>query len=267
MKHFNHAFLSLLLGGIFAMLMSGCEKELPVYSDPNNRLIFDYSNPADTLKRYSFVYEKATTTTDTLWYKVHTMGFVTPYDRPFQLEQVTYGVSDNAVPGKHYVAFDDPELLKKYYYIPANSAGTTIPIVLKRDASLKSQGFMLVFTIKTTDEFSAGYTNKSFMSIYIADFLAKPSGWKTLSTYYFGEYGVAKHQFLIDTTGDKWDDDFLANELSIEDAAVCDKYYIAYLESVLREALDKLNAEREAQGLGKLKEADGTEVSIPLISL
>ena len=31
--------------------------------------------------------------------------------------------------------------------------------------------------------------------------------------------------------------------------------------------LDKLNAEREAQGLGKLKEADGTEVSIPLISL
>ena len=256
----------LLLGGIAGMIMGGCEKDLPVYNDSSNRLIFDYYRPSDTLKNYSFIYESDQVIIDTIWYKVHTMGFLTSYNRPFQLEQVLTGEND-AVPGKHYVAFDDQELLKKFYYIPANTTGMTIPVVVKRDASLKDHAVNLKFTIKTTDEFSAGYQNKSFMTINLADFLSKPSGWQLYSTLYFGEYGVVKHKFLIETTGDKWDNDFLANELFVEDNGVCDRYYIAYLEGVLRTALNKLNADREAQGLGKLAEADGTEVTIPVISL
>ena len=77
--------------------------------------------------------------------------------------------------------------------------------------------------------------------------------------YYYGEYGPVKHQFLIDQTGEPWDDEYI---VALHDG---DSAYLEYLMAKMQNQLDALNAERVAQGLDVLKEADGTEVYIGMV--
>ena len=72
---------------------------------------------------------------------------------------------------------------------------------------------------------------------------------------YAGDYGVVKHQFLIDQTGEKWDDDY------IEKFMTGDGAYRSYLIEKLSKRLDEVNAERQEKGESPLCEADGTPVS------
>ena len=73
---------------------------------------------------------------------------------------------------------------------------------------------------------------------------------------YFGVYGVVKHQFLIEQTGKKWDDEY------IESLIKGDSNYLKYLVRKMSARLSEVNAERTAKGLDVLKEADGTIVEI-----
>ncbi len=86
---------------------------------------------ADTTEMtYTFVYEAPAVVRDTVYIPVNTIGGITDKDRPVKLEQiteytytyvrdpVTNQITDTiaterpfkAVPGKHYVAFDDPSI-------------------------------------------------------------------------------------------------------------------------------------------------------------
>ena len=62
------------------------------------------------------------------------MGFVYDHDRQIAIEQVTSD-GNQAVPGKHYVAFDDPSL-SGLYVMPARQSRTKIPVVVLRDGSV-----------------------------------------------------------------------------------------------------------------------------------
>lgn len=248
--------------------LASCEKDLPVYNTPTCRLNFYYdisstSDFKDKLARstFSFVYGPDEAVDDTLWFEVETMGFVADYDRPISLEQVTVEGADNAVAGKHYQGFDTPAL-QKFYVIPAGKARAKIPVVLLRDASLKSENVVLKFAIKANEYFANGYELYQERTIEFTDQLSEPSYWnKGYGEYdyplsaYIGAYGVVKHKFLIEQTGEKWDDDY------IDKLMTGDGGYLYYLIDKMNQRLEEVNAERAARGEGPLCEADGTLVS------
>lgn len=217
-------------------LFTACEKDLPVYDNPQCWLKFNYERDADSLTNYSFAYGPSDVMVDTVKVKVQLMGNLEDYDRPIVLEQIMTGDND-AVAGEHYVPFDDPELTQKYYFMPKNAVVTDIPIVLKRSASLKSANYNLKITFKDTNVFAVGSKERSTYRITIADQLVKPNGWDFTMEYFFGKYSQAKHQFMIDTTGKKWDDAYIGTELHVYIAG--DQNYIFWLNQQLRAALDE----------------------------
>lgn len=251
-------------------LLTSCEKDLPVYDDNTSRLNFYYNidsradfKPEMAESSFSFVYGDEASTTDTVWFKVETMGKIPAYDRPVAFQQVdTTGVM--AIPGKHYVPFDSPELAS-YYVIKGGTAQAEVPVVLLRDASLKNETVVLKFRIKPNDSFTNGYEEYQTKTITFSDYMSKPSKWDYPYPYsgsytvrladFFGTYGPVKHQFMIDHTGEKWDD------LYIDKLMTGDINYIVYLVGKLTKELEALNKEREKEGLQPLAEKDGTVVA------
>lgn len=233
--------------------MTSCEKDQPVYSEEtcwlNFKSLYSYE-PTET--DFSFVYSGSTITQDTVWMTVTTLGFVKDYDRALTIEQVTTGEND-AVAGKHYVAFDD-ESLKKYYVMPAGAVSTEIPVVVLRDASLKTNAVTLEIGIKENENFKVGYEADRYRTINISDKLSKPSNWEyQYFDVYVSVYTTGVHQFMIDVTGEKWDEEYI-------DAISSDAGYIEYLGNYFPKKLEEVNAERVAAGLGVLCEEDGTPV-------
>lgn len=271
----NKICACVIMSLITMSFLSSCEKDLEVYDTKTCWLnfYFDVDNSedmyaADSLKiktSYSFVYAGEGTTQDTVWVEVETMGFLSGQDRPFELEQVDT-TANMAVPGKHYVAFTDPSMAK-YYVIPANKARTRVPVVVLNDESLKDTSVYLKIKVKENEYFKRGYNGFATRVIEITDRLAEPANWTkpypgtwfdSYFYYYFGYYGRVKHQFMIDHTGQKWDDAY------IDQLMKGDLTYLSYLVQKLQSELDAYNAERKAQGLDVLKEADGTEVYMGL---
>lgn len=258
-----------------AALLSGCEKDLEVYSDPTCRLNFTYENVENrsdfksqyATDTYSFVYSGDSVERDTVWYDIQTMGFLSDEDRPVTLVQLDTAAC-NAQPGVHYVAFDDASL-QSYYIIPAGKSTARLPIVLLRDATLKDTTVVLKFGIQSNEWFQNGYPEFQNRVLTFTDRLSEPSKWNAMyypfpsfPTYgvsfadYFGVYGTVKHRFLIEQNGEKWDDDY------IDKLMTGDQQYLSYLVTKMSKALEELNAQRESQGLDVLKEEDGTTVVI-----
>jgi len=254
----------ILTGIIAALALTSCEKDLEVYSEDTCRLNFYYegvSNAASlestlTETHYSFVYGGQHLETDTVWLPMQTMGFVADEQRSISLEQIdnTGSTLPKAVAGQHYVALDQ---LASFYVVPAGTARTQVPVVLLKDASLDEQEYLLTLRIKSNEWFENGYEAYQTRKIYISNTLSEPAAWyQTYCHYYFGTYGPVKHQFLIDETGEKWDDDYI-NTLMEGDSG-----YISYLAEKMARRLAEVNAQRTAQGLDPLTEADGTIVTI-----
>lgn len=245
-----------------------CEKDLQVFDDPTCRLNFYYDN-AETTKNFrseyaqgsfSFIY-KGDVTQDTVWVEIESMGKLSEQDRPIELEQMDT-TATMAVPGKHYVAFNDPSMAR-YYVMPAGKARTKLPIVILRDASLKKETVVLKYRIKPNAYFESGYDVFQTRSLAITDRLSsrligkRPSTLAITairSTSWLVNVPV-KHQFMIDVTGKAWDDEFIESFMTGENA------YLNYIYGKLTTELAKTNAEREAKGLPDLCEEDGTPVS------
>ena len=253
-------------------LATSCEKDLPKYSTPDawlNFVYYDYSGEQVILTEdlekieditntyYSFVMssisEGKELTEDTVWVEVATMGFLSDKNRTVELEQIATDGND-AVPGVHYVAFNDPQLLAKSY-VPGGTNTALIPIVVLRDASLEEKDAVLRFTIKDNGIFKPGYEAMSVQTLYISGRLNQPSKWSTYyCDYYFGTYGPKKHELMIEWTGKNWDDDYL-DELFGGDSG-----YIDYLAHWFKEKLKEENQKRIEEGLDVYREDDGTEV-------
>ena len=254
MKKINYILWLLPIFGLFS-----CEKEMEVYNAPENRLNFVYEkdfSKIDTLIPRTFVYDVETKVLDTVWMEVETMGFLEDRDRSFVLEQVKKGDGEQAVAGKHYIAFDDP-LVSGYYNVPAGKNKAKFPIVLKRDPSLKDQEVTLCIRIGQNENFIPGYEVYQEKTVTVADILVQPQNWTFLASYYFaGNYGKAKHQFMINATADmgiKINDDFfysLVGDPYNVDMSITD-YWFSFFSRKLAEE----NATRATQGLGPLREA------------
>lgn len=236
------------------MMLTSCEQDLPVYSDPHDALNFAVTLHEESgevvEKNYSFVYAGDAVKQDTIWITVNTQGFLSESDRPFLLQQIPAGEGmKDAQAGTHYESFDSESLRTKYLFIPAKAHQRSFPVVLYRDASLAEGDVRLYFQLKPNDNFEQGLIPYRTVKLVISNSLKRPEGWED---YYLGTYGPVKHKFMIDETGLRWDDDFCTN--------LTDFGYIQYLTMMLHQRLQVVNAERKKQGLDILKEENGKAV-------
>jgi len=243
-----------------------CTKDLEVYDLKNNRLGFSNSS----ITSFTFAYDSKKVTMDTVSISVVTSGFITDYDRPLEIEQVYYQPTDQngekldsvlqAIPGIHYIPFDDSELKDKYY-IPAGRNSASIPIILKRDPSLQNDRYYLKIAIKENEYFKQSFKDKITTTFELSDMLSQPSSWERINNWCFaGEYGPVKHQFMIEVSGKKCDEDYFFN--IYHPGLTVDYGVVDYLSSFYSNKLIELNKKRKSEGLGLLREAPaapGTE--------
>lgn len=202
----------------FSTLLGACKQDqYYLYNDvgrlqfgPDPSRIYTASfNLADTLKRYTFYYEEEQITEDTVFFDLYAVGGVSDMDRPFQLVQETVAGADNAVAGVHYKAFDHQDLAN-HYVIKAGFVHTRVPIVLLRDASLKQMVYTLKLRVAPNEHFLEGEPTNLWRKVEFSDRLSQPTLWDaSITQYRLGKYSAVKHEFMINVTGQDWDDDFM----------------------------------------------------------
>ncbi|MBO9634949.1 MAG: DUF4843 domain-containing protein, partial [Chitinophagaceae bacterium] len=107
-------------------------------------------------------------------------------------------------------AFDDATV-SALYTIKKDSVHSRFPVVALRDASLKTGPVVLKFEVVENEAFKPGEKNNTWRKLTITDKLVRPASWDgVMESYYWGKYSTVKHQFMIDLTGKKWDQEFMA---------------------------------------------------------
>lgn len=188
-------------------------------------------NMADTTKNFTFYYNSATSTQDTTFFDIYAIGGPTSSDRAYSLKQIqlTDGTT-NAVSGTDYKAFTDPTVAGKYV-IKAGQVHAFAPIVMLRNAGLKTKTVTLKFTLDENENFKMGEATNLWRKVIFTDRLSQPTAWSTsITQYYFGAYSVTKHAFMIQVTGQKWDQTFMSTVTS--DYAQL-QYYISSVKHAL----------------------------------
>lgn len=223
--------------------MTGCQKDNYYLYNDIGRIQFG-PDPAflyrpgyelsDTVKAFTFFYENSAVKQDTVFFDIYTVGGISKEDRHFKLEQIQVEGAKNAEPGKHYIGFDQPEASRNFV-IKADSVHARLPVILLRDASLRDTNVVLRFQFVTGGDFAVGQADNLWREIGYTDRLSQPGKWDASFTkYYFGEYSVTKHKFMIDSTGKKWDDAFIVEIYS-------DYALLQYWKGVCKNALIKYN--------------------------
>lgn len=203
---------------ILTATASGCTKsEFLLFNDIARVQLSDTTSLSST-----FVYDPATVIKDTIYVEVSTIGGITNYDRPVKLVQVpefdytyvrdpiTNQITDTiaterpfkAVPGMHYTDLADKSL-ESLMVVKADSARALIPVVLLRDASLKTNSYRLRLQLVANKEFGLGEKNSREKTIVFSDRLERFYSWRVdvsnaPAFNNFGKYSTGKHQFMID---------------------------------------------------------------------
>jgi hypothetical protein len=251
MKKTTYLYITVAITAWFFAV--SCEKEIPTWSG-NDRINFETKLKTDTLRSYSFVFEPGIEQY-TLWINVRTEGFTRDYPRTVTFKQAPSADGNEAAePGVHFVAFDDPQV-KAQYVIPAGATSASLPIILLRDPSLQTSVRTLRIALAENEHFLLSVDeNKLHRNIVFADKLTMPEMWAFgVVKFYFGTYGEAKHRFMIEVTGQPFDNEWFKKNFP---GNQYDSDYMYFLQGWLQEKLDERNA-REGS---PLTEKDGTIV-------
>jgi hypothetical protein len=214
MKKANYLYLAI---GLFLLANSCQQDKYFLYNDvarlqfgPELTRIYQPSyNMADTTKSSTFFYSPASVIQDTVKFDVYAIGGTSTKDRFITLEQEQVPGATNAVAGLHYKAFNDPSLAS-VYRIRAGQVHEFLPVVILRDPSLKTTTVTLKFKVVANADFQPGEPTNLWRKVVFTDRLSQPAKWDAYATqYYFGKYSVVKHKFMIESTGQKWDQDFI----------------------------------------------------------
>jgi len=224
---------------VLAALASCNQNEYYLYNDvariqfgPDPVRIYSASaNLADTTKNFTFFYEAASVTQDTVFFDIYAIGGTSDKDRSFTLQQEQVGNGAvNAVAGTDYKAFSDPSLAS-HYVIKAGQVHTLVPVILFRTPTLKSTTLTLKFNVVEDNNFKLGEKSNLWRKIIFTDRLSQPQAWNaTMTQYYLGTYSVTKHAFMILVTGEKWDQEFMTTLFS--DMALFN-FYISQCKTAL----------------------------------
>lgn len=255
----RNMFCILLLLGLSFCLVS-CEMNLDPYNETVDRVAFDFDPDSENEEKYTFAYYPDDVWTDTVYVEVQLYGNLSSQPRKVSIVQQEVDGVDNAMSGIHYVPFSE---LSSSYIIGANETNVKLPIVFKRDDSLKEKEFVL--EIRLTEEgsdFKLGAPNRIVKRLIISDILLKPSTWGGAADYYLNGYGLEKHRLMINAAapyGVLINDDWVESVINGGDMG-----YINYWISVFKAELQKVNDERASAGLGPLKE--GIEYGEEIVS-
>ena len=236
----------LILWMLSSVLLAACDEVLTPYNVDTCWLGFDMENSADTLVYRTFIYSGPQAETDTVWIPLKTIGKVVDYDRPVKLVQLP--VEDScAVAGKHFVAFDDPEMLE-HLKIPKGSVRKSFPLIVLRDPSLELEEVRIELKIGENEYFRSGIDEWTNFVVKTTSMAVKPTNWDSYWKYYFGiTWGSVKMKFIIDNTGFT---EFDGGSLSSD--------YTNYLSSKVKQKLLEYNTNHPDE---PLSEADGTLVT------
>jgi hypothetical protein len=215
---------------IILLAAAACSQEDPMSFQGDARVQLN-----DTaILRHTFVYADATVQRDTIYIQINTIGETSDRDRRVKLVQIPeYAVSyvtdpvtnevtdtvitelpNKALPGVHYVPTDDPSL-QALHVIKARAVTAMIPVILLRDATLKTDDYRLRLQIEASDDFLPGEKRMVARTILFSDRLVQPSFWDININYTFGTYSLRKHQFMIDVSGERidteWYDTYVRN--------------------------------------------------------
>lgn len=264
-------YIKYLLSLYMGVLLYSCTEKLPVYSSPDNRLGFEYDKNQygtvdDSVKRYTFVYEHESFTQDTIWVDVRTIGFLSDVERKFTIKQVPITKQDlkeyrnieediqllDAEAGKHYVPFKDTKVAS-YMSIAPGKNSQLFPVIINRDATLKTSKYYIKLEVENNEFFTEGYDAHKYRILEISDILTKPKYWNGTGQYYFlGKYGPKKLEFMINNSSwkinEQWFADLFANPYSV------DMGYTTYLSSYYTQRLVEYNKKREELGQDVLRE-------------
>lgn len=260
-------YIQITIFSLTAMLFSCSTNDLMTYQgdsyiqfgpDPSlagktSKLYQTSFNYDDTLRTYTFVYEPAEVTQDTVFFDIFALGGPSHTDRSFSLQQQMVGGVLNAVAGEDYIPFDDAQL-KNMYVIRAGAVHTSTPIVMLRSKHLQDTVVTLKINVVSNENFKVGDSTLVWRKLTFTDELMRPNNWTaTVSKYYFGTYSTVKHRFMVEKTGEKWDEEFLAEIL---------KNYslLTYYRLILKKALIEYNT---AHPEHPLKDESGTLVTYP----
>jgi hypothetical protein len=131
---------------------------------------------------------------------IRTVGFPENRDRKFKLVQSNTGDANAAVPGVHYIAFDDP-FMEQYLVIPANATEYKVPVFFKNDASLSEKKVRLKIEIGKNENFGVGIQAQSTFVVNFSDVVDRPQTWvddkPTMNWFpWFGYWSAVKMKFI-----------------------------------------------------------------------
>lgn len=248
----NRILYTLLL--LTAVGMWSCKMELEPYNEKDNRIAFVFSDDTkvDSTTRFTFAYFPEDVTEATVYVDVTALGYLSPQDRKVSIRQVpaAQGVLA-AEPGRHYVPFDDPSVANRYV-IKGDTTGLKLPVVFKRDPSLKEQEYTLEIALVENEYFKLGPERNLVKRITVTDQLTKPNTWGWVTDYFLYGYGTEKHKLMIAAAapfGVIIDDEWVE---SVESQA--DYGSIMYWIGVFKAKLQEINDQRAANGEGPLRE-------------
>ena len=261
--------LGIICWGWFAL---GCSENYMAF-EGTDRIQFENR----TNEVYSFTYFPESVKTDTLNVKIVTVGEVVDRPRKIRFEQVTkeweYKYDEEnptkvvdssyvdmkfpAMAGVHFEAFgENNELI-----LPANQNALNLKVIVKRsDTDLQKNARKLVLRLLPSEDFATGVPAWLTKSITVSDKLERPARWKDNSYYYklyLGNWSETKHRFMINVTGQTWDNDFLLYIVNSYDTWALRDYYLAKI----KKALADYNADPKNDP--PMKDENGNEVVFP----
>lgn len=239
-------------GYALSFLLVACEERVVhKYESENSIYFFKGSEQYNTFVQsdsllYNFTVKENSRQRDTIYLRVLTAGFLSDLERPVRLVQVNYGGELDAVAGAHHVDLEDPEV-NGQMVIPAGSVRASLPIILLRDPSLRSQEMRIVIELQENNHFKVVMPDLSRFVVKITDMIMRPSNWDTLWQSYLGNWGPEKMRFLSDYVG-------IADYEGRHEASEM----LFYRSKAIEKLLEYNNTHERP-----LTEADGTLVTFP----
>lgn len=257
---------NILILCVAAWFFAGCDDSSELYDYPINKIGFLLEAGESKVMTKTFIYDQPDVERDTVYVRMRTMGFVSDADRLVRLEQAEVTEEEaastlNAVPGIHYIPFDDPEQINRMV-VKAGQVEAEIPIILLRDPSLETEQVALKIRVVENEEFQPFNQELSERIILFSDQPLQPAAWDDIFAQWYGTWGPVKYRFMLDNTTPLWDDDFIESLMN-------DYTSMMFWQTRLVELLDEENARREEAGEGPLREAaapgeaEGKLVSFP----
>lgn len=262
---------------LLAIAVSCKKADYMLYNDGHRIQIAD-----TTPLSYSFLYKDASVTRDTVYVQMNTIGGIVDYNRPITIEQIpeydktyvrdpaTNKIIDStitekpfkAIPGKHYISFTDPAV-QNLMVVRADSAIDKLPVILIRDADLKTNSYRLRIKLIANDEFAIGETKQVERTIVFSDRLERFESWKTdISSspafVSFGKYSTGKHQFMIDVLKVRIDEEWYK--------AIIAAGAVQHYKVLLRDALAAFNADPANIAAGKAPVHETSDPASPIIT-